>query len=78
MSASGHELSLVERRLSPAICQHLTVVSEAKSESQDLNRTLGEGHNNSLIAMLSAPRVVAGAEVYWLDSQEQIHKPVLI
>lgn len=60
------------------MCQHLTVVSEAKSESQDLNRILDEGHNDSLIAMFSVPRVVAGAEVYWLDSQEQIHKPVLI
>lgn len=41
-SASGHELSLVERRL-PAICQHLTVVSEASSESQDLEPDLVKG-----------------------------------
>lgn len=60
------------------MCQHLTVVSEAESESQDLNRILGEGHNDSLIATFSVPRIVTGAEVWWLDSQEQIHKPFLI
>lgn len=59
------------------MCQHLTVVSEAESESQDLNRILGEGHDASLIATLSVPRIVTAAEC-WLDSQEQIHKPALI
>lgn len=64
MSASGHEMFLVEQRLSPAMCQHLTVVSEAKSENQDLNRILGEGRNDSFIATFSVPRIVTGAEEY--------------
>lgn len=64
MSASGHEMFLVERRFSPAMCQHLTVVSEAKSENQDLNRILGEGRNDWFIATFSVPRIVTGAEEY--------------
>lgn len=55
---------LVERRLSLAMCQHLTMVSEAKSESQDLNHILGEEHNDSFIATFSVPRIVTGAEEY--------------